>query len=123
MNFYKKKKNLAHIRNFNKQCFTNWEFLNQNKSSKVNKMSVSSQILLSFLLVITLYLFISLGFSFVSDIFLYDSWEDVTALFTDQFFCKNNANLNTPYILPNDTPAKLSNTLSKIEIFYFIGVL
>jgi hypothetical protein len=86
-------------------------------------MSVSFQISLSFLLVTILYLFISLGFSFTSEIFFYDLWEDVTALFTDQFFCENNANVNTPYTLTNNTPAKLSNTLSKIEIFYFIGVL
>jgi len=123
MDSFKKKKNLAHIRNFNKQCFANWEFLNQTNDDKTSKIGISSQLFLSFLLITFLYLFASLGFSVISSIFFYDLWEDVTFLFTNQTFRENNAGVSASHALPNDAHAKLNNTLSKIEIFYSIGAL
>lgn len=123
MDSFKKKKNLAHIRNFNKQCFANWEFLNQTNDDKTSKIGISSQLFLSFLLITFLYLFASLGFSVISSIFFYDLWEDVTFLFTNQTFRENNAGVSALHALPNDAHAKFNNTLSKIEIFYSIGAL
>jgi len=117
MGSFKKKKNLAHIRNFNKQCFANWEFLNQTNDDKTSKIGISSQLFLSFLLITFLYLFASLGFSVISSIFFYDLWEDVTFLFTNQTFRENNAGVSALHALPNDAHAKFNNTLSKIEIF------
>lgn len=127
----KKKKNRIHVRNFNKQHFTNWEFLNQTttdnsstssdpgKVSK-NKPRVSSQLFLFFLLTITLYSLTNIILMLLSDLFFYDSLDEISRLSNLQ---PQDTSKNNLVSFENFSNEPYGILYAKIKLLSFLGVI
>lgn len=74
----KKKKNLSHIRSFNKQFFSYQEFLNQDQVNTTHvtgrpvRTAASFQFFIFFLVIIILYSLCNTSYTCILDTFFYD---------------------------------------------------